>query len=206
GYRRGMSARMLALDRTGAERRLPSGEYLASKKVDGEFAVLAFNGSETIMLNPGGTVRVGLPFMEEASVLLKEKGIGSALIAGEFYFSKTSGRSRVHDVTRVARRPESVQALNQLKIAVFDLLEWYGESAGGSYAEVWNTIKSTFHVDGKIHPVETVEIKSAKDLVKQFDVWVHQEGAEGVVARSDEAGIFKVKPRFTLDVVVVGFA
>src|SRR5262249_14881128 len=41
---------------------------------------------------------------------------------------------------------------------------------------------------------------------KLFEKWVERDGAEGLVARSDTAGLFKVKPRHTLDVAVIGFS
>jgi hypothetical protein len=42
-----------------------------------------------------------------------------------------------------------------------------------------------------------------RDLYAQ---WVEKEGAEGIVARSDVAGSFKIKPRHNLDVAVIGFS
>jgi hypothetical protein len=41
--------------------------------------------------------------------------------------------------------------------------------------------------------------------MKMFDKWVETEGAEGVVVRSDTGGDFKIKPRISLDVAVLGF-
>ncbi|MEM7386094.1 MAG: hypothetical protein AAF514_14230, partial [Verrucomicrobiota bacterium] len=40
---------------------------------------------------------------------------------------------------------------------------------------------------------------------KLFATWVIDEGAEGLVARSDAVGTYKIKPRYTLDAVVIGF-
>ena len=45
----------------------------------------------------------------------------------------------------------------------------------------------------------------ADDIQKLFAEWVEAEGAEGLVVRSDTAGLFKVKPRHNLDAVVIGF-
>jgi len=39
----------------------------------------------------------------------------------------------------------------------------------------------------------------------QRDQWVTGTGHEGVVARSETAGVFKVKPRHSLDLAVIGF-
>jgi hypothetical protein len=56
-----------------------------------------------------------------------------------------------------------------------------------------------------IHPVDAVQGKNAKDIKKLYETQVEKEGDEGLVARSDAAGMFKIKPKHTLDVVVVGF-
>ena len=40
----------------------------------------------------------------------------------------------------------------------------------------------------------------------QYRKWVEKEGAEGVVVRSPSAGLFKIKPRHSLDLAVVGFS
>ena len=206
GYRRQTGARMIALDREAVKLRLPASEYHISRKIDGEFAVLVWNGEQAITVNPGGTVRVGLPALEEAAQLLKAANVGDALIAAELYVERADGkRARVHDVSRVARRPGSVEALESLRFAVFDIIEWNGEELGVEFQRVWDALTSTFGSGKLIAPVEAVPGKDSKDVLRQFEKWVDDGGAEGLVARSDSAGIFKVKPRHTLDVVAIGF-
>ena len=53
--------------------------YFVSKKYDGEFALLFFDGQTLISVNPGATVRVGLPCLEEAESLLKKAKIKSCV-------------------------------------------------------------------------------------------------------------------------------
>ncbi|MCB1097478.1 MAG: ATP-dependent DNA ligase [Verrucomicrobiae bacterium] len=206
-YRRQKGAGMIALDREAAKLKLPASDYHISRKVDGEFSVIVWDGQRAILLNPGGTARVGLPVLEEAATLLLAAGVGSALIAAELYVERGDGkRARVHDVSRVARKPESLAALETLRLAVFDVLEWNGSSIEGGFENTWNTITTVFGKGQRIAPVEAVQGKDAKAVLSQFEKWVDGEGAEGLVVRSDSAGIFKVKPRHTLDVVVIGFA
>jgi len=42
--------------------------------------------------------------------------------------------------------------------------------------------------------VETKISSGAKGVLEAFEKWVEGEGGEGVVARSDENGWFKIKP------------
>src|SRR5689334_22298163 len=74
-YRRLASARMQPLDRDDIKQKIPAAEYHVSRKVDGEFTVLIFRDGQAFSLNPGGTVRAGLPWMEEAAKLLSKAGV-----------------------------------------------------------------------------------------------------------------------------------
>src|SRR5690606_7827031 len=121
-YRRLSSARMMPLDRDDIPRKIPQAEYHVSRKVDGEFTVLVFRGGEVFTLNPGGTVRVGIPWLDEAAKLLSRTGFSEAMIAGELYVARADRRPRVHDVTTVARQPQSATDVQQLRFAVFDIL------------------------------------------------------------------------------------
>jgi len=205
GFRRMLGARMMALDKEGAKKKIPAGEFYISRKIDGEFTVLILKDGDAITLNPGGTVRSGTPMLDEAKKILEDAGIQDAIIVGELYVNRPDGkRPRVHDVVRVARKPESNEDLESLAFAVFDIMELDGTEYGAEYSETWAKITELFEGADKIHPVETL-VASEKAILEHFKKWVDGEGAEGVVARSEAAGMFKIKPRHTLDLVVIGF-
>lgn len=203
--RRQLSQMTTALDAQSARRRIPDGRYHISRKVDGEYTCLVWRDGEIFTLNPGGTLRMGAPFMAEAAEKLK--GIKTALIGGELYVQRTDdNRPRVHDVVRVARKPADADEVAQLAFAVFDIYELDGEDLTLDYADGLARIEALFADGERIHPVETVAGENAKAVLKQFKTWVLEAGAEGVVARSPTAGIFKVKPRHSLDLAIVGFS
>lgn len=204
-YRRIAGSRMMALDRAGIAK-IPPATFLTSRKIDGEFCLLVYENGEALTVNPGGTVRVGLPVLEDAAAALAKAGVKRLIAAAELYVKRPDGkRPRVHDVSRVARRPESDADVNSLSLAIFDLLEIDGKDAPTSYSEICNNIGKLFP-GGRVHCVEVKETKSEKDLVALFEQWVEKDGEEGLVARSESAGIFKIKPRHTLDAAVIGFA
>jgi len=60
-YRRRAAARMMPLDPGQLAKKLPAAEYHVSLKIDGEFNVLAYAEGQAVLVNPGGTVRTGLP-------------------------------------------------------------------------------------------------------------------------------------------------
>jgi hypothetical protein len=200
GYRRRAAARIMPLDPGQLTKKLPPVEYHVSLKIDGEFSVLAYAESQAVLVNPGGTVRVGLSLLERAARQLHAAGVRQAIIAGELYYARPEGsRSRVHDVSRVARRPASQAELDGLHFAAFDLIELEGESLQQPFMCTWQTLSRL-----GIPTVRGQWLKAADEIRKAFDTWIGL-GEEGAVLRSDAAGNYKVKPRHTIDAVVVGF-
>jgi hypothetical protein len=137
-YRRQSSGRMMPLDREDMHRRLPAARYHVSRKIDGEFTALYIDSDNVFTLNPGGTVRMGLPWQAEAESLLQKhrSGIGQLVIAGEMY-AETGGRARVHDVISLLRHPESDDDLDRVRFAAFDIIEMDGKPHEAAFAETW---------------------------------------------------------------------
>jgi hypothetical protein len=57
----------------------------------------------------------------------------------------------------------------------------------------------------RVHVVDTVE-GNEKEVHARFKEWVLEEGEEGLVAVSEQIGCFKIKPRHSIDLAVVGFS
>ena len=204
-YRRRLSSRMVPLEKADITKKMMPADYHVSRKIDGEFTVLVYRDGSAFCINPGGTVRTGLPWLKEAEDLLSRAKVKEAMIAGELYVANKDRRPRVHDVVTVARQPQSEAALNQLQFAAFDLISLDGQTIEGEFEPVWNRINELFAGGEKIHPVEAREAADLNEVGKLFEQWVEAEGGEGLVVRSDTAGMFKIKPRHTLDAVVVGY-
>ncbi len=205
-YRRQSGSRMYPLDQDDISRKIPSAEYHVSRKLDGEFTVLVWRNGTLVTLNPGGTVRVGLPWQDEAAKILTDAGIHEAMIAGELYARHDDGkRERVHDIASLARQPESDDDLNKLQFAVFDLISINDQPVEQEFNQTAKQIQKWFGDGELIHVVESVRAKSSGDIKKYFHDWVVDEGSEGLVVRSDTVGNFKIKPRHTLDAAIIGF-
>jgi len=203
--RRQLGRMMMALDRDKAKYRIPAGDYFISRKIDGEFTCLVYKNGEAFTVNPGGTVRMGAEFHKRAAKHLKNAGVKSALIGGELYVNRPDGkRPWVHDVVRVARKPEDQEAVDSLGFGIFNIYDLDGRDYSMHYADAINKVQEIFGEDGLVHSVETI-VGDEKEIFKKFAEWVDGEDAEGVVVRSDSAGVFKIKPRHTLDLAVVGF-
>jgi len=205
--RRQLGETMRAFDFATAEQRLPeANDYVISRKIDGEFTCLVYREGACLSLNPGGTVRVGAPFHSEAANLLQRAGIRSALFGGELHVRRSDGqRPRVHDVTRIARNPASDAEVDSLCFAVFDVYSCDGEEYANRYPEAMALAQRLFGAGDHIQPVP-FERGERQQVFQLYRQWVEQEGAEGVVVRSATSGLFKIKPRHSLDLAVVGFS
>ncbi len=205
-YRRAAASRLYPLEGADIAERVPAAEFHVSRKIDGEFTVLVLRQGEVFTLNPGGTVRVGLPLLDEAARLLTKAGIKEAMIAGELYQAREDRRPRVQDVVSSAGRPTSVAELEQLRFAAFDLISLNGSQPPAAFRETWQQLTKILESGTRVHPVEGEWVTKPAAVRDLYDRWVEKEGAEGLVARSDAAGSFKIKPRHNLDVAVIGYS
>ena len=204
-YRRMAGGRLYPLNREDIHRKIPTADFLVSRKIDGEFTVLYFDKKNLFTMNPGGTVRMGLPWQEEAAKLLKKSGWDQAMIAGELHVAVDGRRARVHDVVSVARQPDDQDELKDLRFSVFDIIEIDESPYDQPFSHTRETIEKVFEKGKLIKPVQWKQTDSTQEIEELFEQWVETDGEEGIVARSDSAGMFKIKPLHTLDVVVIGF-
>jgi ATP-dependent DNA ligase len=204
-YKRRISALMTPLEPMRIKEKIPNLDgYLVSRKVDGEFCLLFFDGKDVISVNPGGTVRVGLPAFAELAKHLKDAKVKSACFAGELHF-KTDKRERVHDVIRIARNPKKQEDLNSLLIALFDIESLDGETIRDGRA-VFAKLDGLIKSGNLVSVVEHVETNSRKEIESKYREWTEVGGSEGLVVRNEQVGWFKIKPVHTIDCVVLGFS
>ena len=204
--RREIGNRLIPLDAETSKRKILPGRYLISRKIDGEFTCLVYRDGEAITINPYGTVRAGAPFHVEAAKLLAKAKIKSAILGGELYVNRPDGkRARVHDVTRIARAPESEADVATLRFAAFALYDLDGADPSLTSSAALARLRALLAGGERTHAIETVEGDEA-EVQSRFRQWVTAEGGEGIVALSDQMGWFKIKPRHTLDLAVAGYS
>ncbi len=205
-YRRSISAAMRPLAPQDIFSIPRSRGYVATRKYDGEFTLLVFDGDSVISVNPGGTVRTGLPCFVEAEKLLKKAKVKSCLLAGELYVTgDLHGRNRVREVVRTLRSPSSAAALKKIAFAAFDIIE-YNDAPAPPLKDAFKLLTKLFGKGKLVHPVEHAAADKVERIAELFTDWVVGEGSEGLVVRHDKLGWFKIKTRHTLDVAIIGFS
>ncbi len=205
-YKRQVASRFRSLARSDVAKHIPDATWYISRKLDGEFTTMVYRAGELILINPGATVRIGLPWEADAIQMMEAAGIKDIMVAGELYVVNEEGRRpRVHDTVTVARQPIDEKDLSRLRYAAFDIMYLDGQAIDWTYEKKWDLINKIFTGVENLHPVET-QIESGHSAVADlFDKWVEDERSEGLIVRSETAGSFKLKPLYTIDAVVIGF-
>ncbi|MCS7073855.1 MAG: hypothetical protein NZ108_05255, partial [Bacteroidia bacterium] len=95
--------------------------------------------------------------------------------------------------------------LAQIAFGVFDIIELNGERFFQSPQEIQHQLNNWLGNGKLIHPIASREVHSRKDIESIFREIVVENGFEGLVVRSVDSAIYKIKPRHTLDAVVIGY-
>jgi len=205
-YKRVLGGKMRAVSAQDIGRINAARAYIATRKYDGEFSLVFFNGEKLISVNPGGTVRLGLPCFHEAEKLLKAAKVNSCILGGEIYMQAEQSKGlRIHQVVSVLRNPKSEVDMERLGLAIFDVAEANGEKVD-SIKKAFQFADKWFGKGKRVHPVEHVPTKKNDDILELMADWVIDKGSEGIVLQHDTANWYKIKLRHNLDAAIIGYS
>lgn len=205
-YKRKLSSAMKAVSGQDIGRIPAAKGYFVTRKYDGEFALIFFDGEHIVALHPSGMVRSGLPCLDEAVRLLKKAKVKSCILAGEYYLADGVAEARaLEQVLGVLRSPSSKKELERINLAVFDLVELDGKPVTAA-AKVFSTLDKWLGKNTRVHTVEHKEVNKNESILELYLDWVINEASEGLVLRHDKLGYYKVKVRHNLDVAILGFS
>jgi len=155
------------------------------------------------MMGRGGKVRTGLPCLDEAKEIFTKNKVSSIIAGAELYCQKKGKRSRVYDVIAALSDKKLIKTIG---LAFFDILEIDEESMKSeSYETIFKKLKKVLPEDGLAHIIETKKAKNKNEVNSIFKDWVETKGEEGLVVRGDMPFMYKIKPKHTFDVVVIGY-
>jgi hypothetical protein len=201
-YRRTIASRYRAL-KSEELSEVPDGSMWISPKIDGELWFAVIEERRAVLLNSSGRILDRGPLVEElAAVSGRVKG--RTVLAGELFAAAAKGsRPRVGDVA--AALAEGGSAIDRLGWQAFDALEIDGVAAPSAYGERWPTLARVLDGGKRATPVKTVVTNDRAELHARWEEWGASGKAEGMIVRAHDGRIFKVKPGFTVDAVVVGY-
>lgn len=202
-YKKDFLKHIIPLDAKQAERRLAGDRLYVTRKYDGEYAFIIHDGNRTVTVNRSGRVRRGIPCIEEAGRLIASAGIDEGMFGAEIYVDLGAKRGRVNDLLAALADKKRIEAL---RLAVFDLVELDGKPWRKNYAQTWERLHAVFGHGKRVREVDMEVAKNPAQVLDIYEKWVGQERSEGVVVRSDLPFVYKIKPRHSIDAVVVGFS
>ena len=186
-----------------------AGPFHVSPKVDGELWFLILDEGNVILASPRGAVIFGdIPVLLEACKAAKNIK-GQLILAGELFAAAKSGtdRPRVGDVA-TALSGGAKAPVERLGIMIFDIVQIMPKTdeCDLDTPEEKSKFMERMLADGKrLKPVTYNMAASASEVSELFTKWVGGGKAEGLIVRAPNSRVFKVKPEFTVDAVVVGY-
>ncbi|WP_010256803.1 ATP-dependent DNA ligase [Treponema primitia] len=210
-YKKNISKNFVPLNPSQIGDRLYGSEFFVTRKYDGLLTLLFWeNGGETgggkltLVNSSGKTLDSSLPCAAAAVSCFRRSKIQSAIIAAELYTDESDGRTRVTDtLSALAKKGDH----SRLRLAPFDIVsidgvQWQGENYGKTHAQLGYIFTDTQFAG----PVRCTVCHNKFEVQSIFAEWVEGEGSEGLVVRTGKNGLYKIKPRQTIDAAVVGFS
>ena len=208
-YRRSVASAYSSVSPDEISSSFTAGPFHVSPKVDGELWFLILDDGDVCLTSPRGAVIFGdIPVLVEAGKAAK-KVKGRVILAGELFAAAKSGddRPRVGNVA-TALGGGAKAPVERLGLMTFDLVQISHETDDGDLdtPEGKSTAMESMLGDGKrLKPVTYKMAASASEVSELFTEWVGGGKAEGLIVRAPNGRVFKVKPEFTVDAVVVGY-
>lgn len=207
-YKRAVASRYKAVLPGELDERLPSGALHVSPKIDGHLWFLVFDGDEVFFASPTGRVLAGsVPLLDEITKVVGPRVSGRTVLAGEMWAARKEGRPRSGDVSTALGSDDATQ-LRRLAWTAFDVVR--GGDAdmpqpSKDYADRLATLQRLVDGGKRVRAIRTEVVQAPGDVARLYAEWAEGGKAEGLVVRSGDGRIFKVKPAFHLDVAIVGY-
>ncbi len=207
GYKRSIASRYRALNQDEIETRSPHGPLLVSPKVDGELWYLLLEDGDAWLMNPAGRVLSGdIPVLAEARKAAA-RAQGRTILAGELFAARKGQRPR-HDDLPLAMSGEAQAEIARVGYMAFDVLDGGDAQAQmplESYADKLELMRRLLAGGKRVQVIKTEEVEGVGAIQRMYDELVASGKAEGLVMRRADGTIYKLKPAFTLDAVVIGY-
>jgi len=176
-------------------------KLIIEQKVDGQSAILDYKkGQELKFGSLGGLIYTELPVLEEAKKIFKKNNIKQAQIVGELTAMENNKIMKFNETQHIIKNPDTDKTkLHWFPYQIISLNNEKYKNDFKSYKESWPKIKNLFKNSKYIHPVGYIE----NDLERAWKKFVKKEKNEGIVVRTSDNKIFKSKPVFTYDLVIV---
>jgi ATP-dependent DNA ligase len=175
-------------------------KFIAEQKVDGQSAIMEYKNEKARFGSLGGRIISEIPALIEIEKIFKNKKINYALMVGELAGVENGKIIHFDKTESLIKNPsEEKEALHWFPYQALKINdEEYGEGLEG-YLKGWAQIKALFKNAKYVEPVKAKDT----DIKKFWDLVVTKQGNEGLVIRTEDGKVYKSKPTFTYDLVVI---
>ena len=206
-YKRRIAGGFMLVDGAKLNEKIGGEDFLVTKKLDGEMQILFYKevdgmGNVQAYGSHGKEQEAGLPCFAEFGMMCQAAGLKSAIIAAELYAKiSVDGRERVGDVKAAI----ADEQYDKLFVAPFDIIdldgnEWHAEHYKDTHAKLVELFSGN-----QVKPVQGKVAKEKAQVEQIYNEWCVEGGAEGLVVHSELPFVYKVKPRHTIDCVIIGY-
>ena len=204
-YRRSVASAYTPVPIESIGDEIPKGELFVSTKIDGELWFLIQDDNDIALSNSKGKIIFGdFPVLNEAKASLK-KTSGLVIIVGELYVDNKEKRTRASDLNNSMGGGAKAD-IDAIRFVAFDLLCADGKTfAMEEYMEKSEYLNSLFENNKILTAIETNVMSTAKEVSTYYQQCVNDQTHEGVVVRSSGGRIYKIKPSFSVDAVIIGY-
>lgn len=178
-------------------------EAFIDQKVDGQTALMKFDDGEVKFGSLGGRVHTHLPVLEEIEDILKDNNINSAVIVGELAGYEDNEIMPFSESQSFIKNPEKdKEKVHWFPYQILSIDDKEYSDDYEKYIKIRSELDEIFKNAKYIHP--TKHYKGGKNKIKKaWKELVEEEENEGIVVRMPNNEIYKVKPIFTYDLVII---
>jgi ATP-dependent DNA ligase len=177
---------------------------IIEQKVDGQSSLLNYEqGSEPVFGSLGGVLYWDLPVLEEAAKILKAADVKAIEIVGEMAGYRDGKIIPFNETEHIIKNPDTDKTL--VHWFPYQIVKINGEEIDDdfeTYKKYWKQLKKFFDGAKYIHPVKDYS-GGIQEIKQAWDKLVLKDKNEGIVVRTDDNKVYKAKPIFTYDLVIV---
>ena len=174
-------------------------KIISEQKIDGQSAIMEYKNGQASFGSLSGRIITDIPVLHEIESLLKKKKISYALMVGELAGVERGKIILFDDTESLIKNPtKDKNALHWFPYQALKIDDKIYEEDFDSYLEGWEEVKSIFSGAKYVEPV-----KDSTDVEKSYKQYVEKEGNEGIVVRTSDDKVYKCKPTFTYDLVIL---
>lgn len=178
-------------------------EAFIDQKVDGQTALMEYKNGKARFGSLGGRVHNDLPVLDEIEKTLKEKGVETAQIVGELAGYEDGNILPFRESQSFIKNPEKDK--EKVHWFPYQILSIDGKEHSDDYESY---IKSRSELDKIFDEAKYVHSTThykggVDDIKKAWKKLVEKGKNEGIVVRLFNDEVYKVKPVFTYDLVIV---